>query len=137
MPLEKRGLRSKGKLVDESSTATDEAILDIYLNNDPIGFRIRLAGFDFSCLGEDKGLLAGENMQRLAALLKDRAPKAKLVNNYASIRQSLGLVWDVESSKETKGVQHAGFGKAQMNAVTSTSNLNQFTKYSRLQWHLL
>lgn len=135
--LEKKGLRKKAQLIEESATATDEAILDIYVRHDPTGFRVRLAGFDFSCLGDDKGLLAGENLQRLIALLKDRAPNAKLVNNYAAVRQALGRVWDVEYHKDSKGVQHSGFGKAQMGAISSTNNLNQFTKYSRLQWHLL
>lgn len=135
--LEKKGFRKKAQLIEESATATDEAILDIYFRPEPTGFRVRMAGFDFSCLGEDKGLLAGENLHRLIALLKGRAQNAILVNNYAAVRQALGRVWDIESRKDSKGVQHSGFGKAQMGAIASTNNLNQFTKYSRLQWHLL
>jgi len=135
--LEKRGLRKEAKLIGESATATDEAILDVYFRNDPVGFRVRLAGFDFSCLGERKGLLAGENLQRLIGVLKEQAPGAKYVDNYLAVRQALGRVWDVETRKDSKGVQHAGFGKAELGVVASTNNLNQFTKYSRLQWHLL
>ena len=133
----KKGFRSEAKLTGESATATDEAILDIYLRSDSNGFRIRLSGFDFSCLGEEKGLLAVENMQRLIAVLRERAPNAKFVNSYVAVRQALSRVWDVESRKESHGVQHSGFGKAKLNTVDSTSNLNQFTKYSRLQRHLL
>lgn len=135
--LEKKRFRKNAQLIDESATATDEVILDIYICADPNGFRARLSGFDFSCLGEDKGLLAGENMKRLIGVLKGHAPNAKFVNNYEAVRQALGRVWDVESRKDSKGVQRAGFGKAEFGAIASTSNLNQFTKYSRLQWHLL
>ncbi len=135
--VEKRGRRNKTEMVDESATTADEAILDLYLRHDPIGFRVRLSGFDFSCLGEGKGLLAGENMRRLIDVLKELAPNAQFVNNYAAARQALGLVWEVESRKDSKGVLRAGFGKAEFGTVASTSNLNQFTKYSRLQWHLL
>jgi hypothetical protein len=135
--LETKGIRKKAQLTDQSASIMDEALFDIYLRNDPIGFRVRMAGFDFSCLGEDKGLLAGENMQRLVNVLKVRAPHAKLVDNYRSVRQALGRVWDIESHKDSKNVERAGFGKAKFGTVESTSNLNQFTKYSRLQWHLL
>ena len=92
--LETKGLRKKAQLIDGSATSSDEAILDIYLRDDPAGFRVRMAGFDFSCLGEDKGLLAGENMQRLIKVLKDIAPHTKLIDNYQSVRQALGRVWD-------------------------------------------
>ena len=135
--LEKKGLRKKAQLIDESATAMDETLFDIYLRNDPTGFRVRLAGFDFSCLGDDKGLLAGENMRRLINVLKVVAPNAKYVDNYPAVRQALGCLWDVESHKDSKSVERAGFGKAKFGTVESTSNLNQFTKYSRLQWYLL
>lgn len=135
--LEKRGIRKKAQLIHESATAMDEALFDIYLRDDPAGFRVRMAGFDFSCLGDRKELLAGENMQRLIGVLKAAAPNANFVDNYQTVRQALGRVWDVESQKDSKSVERAGFGKAKFGTVESTSNLNQFTKYSRLQWHLL
>lgn len=135
--LEKKRRRGQKKLLDETTTATDETILDIYSRHDRNGYRVHLAGFDFSCLGEDKGLLAVENLRRLVVALKEHAPNAKLVNDYTSVRHALGNVWEIESRSDPQGLQRAGFGKVEFGNVASTSNLMQFTKYSRLQWHLL
>lgn len=130
--LEKRGLRGKKKLVAETPTVLDGSILDIYSKDDGIGFRVHLAGFDFSCLGEDKTLLASENIRRLAVVLQKQCPNSKTIDDYQAVRQALGFVWEVETRKDTQGFERAG-----VRAVASTSNLNQFTKYSRLQWQLL
>jgi hypothetical protein len=135
--LEKKRRRSKeNKVIEETATSADEAVLDLYARNDPAGFRVHLTGFDFSCLGEQKGMLATENLQLLTELLVAEAPNAKFVDTYDSVRQALGDVWDVESRKDSQGLLRVGFGKREFGTVASTSNLNQFTKYSRLQWHL-
>lgn len=135
--IEKKKRGGASKLIDETMTSSDESILDIYSRQDPIGFRVHLTGFDFSCLGPDKGLIAVENMRRLVTVLKEHAPDAKLVADYRSVRAALGHVWEIESRKDAQGLQRSGFGKKEFGSVASTSNLRQFTKYSRLQWHLL
>ena len=135
--LEKKLRGGKTKLLEETASASDESVLDIYSGRDPVGFRVQLAGFDFSCLGEDKGLLAVENMRRLVTALKEHAPNARLVSDYAKVRHALGRIWEVEARKDTQGLQRAGFGKVEFGSVASTSNLRQFTKYSRLQWQIL
>lgn len=134
--LEKKR-RGKTKVLEETATTSDESILDIYSRHDPVGFRVHLTGFDFSCLGEDKGLLAVENMRLLVVTLKEHVPNAKLVANYKKVRPALGQVWEIEARKDPKGLQRSGFAKREFGSVASTSNLRQFTKYSRLQWHLL
>lgn len=135
--LESKRRGKDTKILAETTTADDEAILDIYTRSDSKGFRIRLAGFDFSCLGEKKGLLAADNIKVLEDLLKERSPNAKVVSDYSAIKNVLGIVWEVESRKDSRGLQRVGFGKTEFGAVATTNNLNQFTKYSRLQWHLL
>jgi hypothetical protein len=136
--LEKKRRRSKeNKIIEETATSADEAMLDLYARNDPAGFRVHLTGFDFSCLGERKGMLATENLQLLTELLVAKAPTAKFVDTYDAVRQALGDVWEVESRKDSQGLLRVGFGKREFGTVASTSNLNQFTKYSRLQRHLL
>lgn len=136
--LEKKRRRGKAtKLLDEMTTDSDEAVLDIYSRRDPHGWRIQLAGFDFSCLGKDKGLLAGENLRHLVAVLSEYAPNAKVITAYALITHALDDVWPTESRKDPQGLQRAGFGKVEFGSVASTNNVTQFTKYSRLQWHLL
>lgn len=135
--LEKKRRGGKAKLLDESTTSSDETLLDIYTRDDERGFRIHEAGFDFSCLGEDKGLLAGQNLRHLVERLSDLLPNAKLVNEYATIRKALGAVWEVESRKDPRGLQRVGFGTTAFGSAITSSNLDQFTKYSRLQRHLL
>lgn len=134
--VEKNSRRKGKQVLDETSATAAEAVLDIYTSSTPLGFRVNLAGFDFSCLGSDKGLLAGENLNRLVRKLTDHMPTAKLVDDYPSMRQALGHVWEVESRRDVKAVQRAGLGSFGFASVSSTSNLSQFTRYSRLQRHL-
>ncbi len=135
--LEKKRRGGKTKLLDEVTTTADGSVLDIYTRQNNSGYRAHLTGFDFSCLGEDKSLLAVENIQNLAFALKRSAPNVVLVQNYAEMRRALSSVWEVESRKDPQGLQRSGFGKLEFGSVASSNNLDQFTKYSRLQWHLL
>lgn len=135
--LEVKGRRGKSKPIDETATISDELILDLYSRHDSVGFRVHTAGFDFSCLDDDKALLARQNMRRLLDRLKEHAPKMKAADDYKSLRGPLGHVWEVEIRNDPKGIQNTGFGKRAFATVATTSNLNQFTKYSRLQWRLL
>lgn len=135
--IEKKGRKGKTKVLDESTTSSDESILDLYSKSDPMGFRVHLTGFDYSCLGDDKGLISVENMRRLVTVLKEHVPSARLIADYKKVRQALGQVWEIESRKDPQGLKRSGFGKREFGTVASTSNLRQFTKYSRLQWHLL
>lgn len=134
--LEKKRRRGKTKVIDETATSSDEMIFDLYKRDDATGFRVYLAGFDFSCLGHDKGLLAIENMRLLINQLKQRAPNTKYMNSYGRIRHLLDDVWEIESRKDFHGLQRSGFGKVESASVASTSNLTQFNKFSRLQFHL-
>lgn len=135
--LENKRRGGKSKLLSETTTSADESVIDIYTRNDANGFRVRMTGFDFSCLGEDKRLLAAENIRSLTDFLERQCPNAKLVNNYAVLKQALGVVWEVESRRDSKGVQRMGLRKTEFGAVATINNTSQFTKFSRLQWHLL
>jgi len=135
--VQKKQIRGEAKLVNETITATDESVIDIYARDFPLGFRVRMAGFDFSCLGSEMTLLATENMRSLIQFLKEYAANARFVDDYPAVRPALDLVWEIDSHKGSKGVRRGGFGKVEINSEATTSNLNQFTKYSRLQWHLL
>ncbi|MEO6051489.1 MAG: hypothetical protein ABIP78_09180 [Pyrinomonadaceae bacterium] len=61
--LEKKRRRGNTKLIDETPTASDESILYIYSRQNSAGFRVHLTGFNFLCLGDDKGLIAVENLR--------------------------------------------------------------------------
>ena len=134
--IEKRKKRET-KTLEEWETASDEGLIDIYTSTDPAGFRIPAKGFDFSCLGSSKGILAGENIKSLVARLREFAPEAKLADGYLSDKRALGHIWEVERRNDFKGFRRSGFGKSDLAKTASSNNLGQFTKYSRLQWHLL
>lgn len=134
--IEKRKKR-ESKTLEEWETSADEGLIDIYTEHDPAGFRIPTKGFDFSCLGSEKGILAGENIGKLAAKLREFAPGARLADSYLSDKRALGHVWEIEHRNDSRGFRRSGFGKKDLGKIASSNNLRQFTKYSRLQWQLL
>lgn len=131
--------RKKGesKILNASETASDEILLDFYTKSDANGFRVLTKGFDFSCLGAEKGMLARENLQKLILKLQNFASNARIVNDYLTIREILGEVWEVELRKDAQGLKRQSFGKFDFANIASSSNEQQFNKYSRLQWHNL
>lgn len=131
--------RKKGetKIIEETETASDEILIDIYKKNDAGGYRILTKGFDFSSLGAEKEILARQNIRKLAAEIQKRAPQVKFVDDYLIVRIFLGEVWKPEERRDSKGLTRQRFGKFDLSNISSSSNLQQFTKYSRLQWHLL
>jgi hypothetical protein len=134
---EKRSRKGENKLLNATETASDEMLIDLYSRDDSAGLRIEQNGFDFSCLGADKKMLAAENLKALIEKLRDFAPNARFVDDYLKIRAVLGNVWEVEERKDSKGLVREKFGKFNLGNVTTVNNLAQFTKYSRLQRHLL
>lgn len=128
--------RKETKNLDESSTTSDFGVIDLHIAGDSIGYRITAHGFDFSCLGENKSLLAVENFRKLIAVIREAAPAAVFDDTYASKQKFLDLVWEPTRRNESKGVQRAGFGLA-VSKGESTSNAVQFTKYSRLRKFLI
>lgn len=130
---ERRGRQGEIKLLETNETASDEILFDFYSRDDGTGFRVERQGFDFSCLGADKGWLAAENMRLLVEELSRRAPRAKIVEDYAQIRAQLAAVWAVEETTGSRGLKRDGFAKFNRENVTTISNAAQFVKYSRLQ----
>ena len=134
---EKRNKKGENTLLGATETASDERIVDLYFRGNETGFRIAQKGFDFSALEEEKALLASENIERIAKKLKSFAPDSKLIEDYLPNRAVIGLVWEINERKDSKGLVRESFGKSYLGNVTTVSNLEQFTKYSRMQKNLL
>lgn len=126
--------RKRGKeIVDASETSSDEAVLDIYSKTQDGGWRILGNSFDFSCLGDRKTLLAGENFLTLTNIIRDQALHAAHDHSYNSLRRVLELVWPSEQQTASLGWHRdLRSGKYSTNEVAVTSNEPQFTRYSRL-----
>ena len=134
--VEKRK-KGESKILDASETASDESLIDIYSREGTNGYRITAKGFDFSSLEAEKGILARENMQKLVEKLREFASNAKFDGDYLAVREILGEVWEIENRKESQGLKRHGFGKFDFSNLATSSNLRQFTKYSRLQREIL
>lgn len=134
---ESHNKKGENKLLQTNETASDEILIDIYSRQDKIGYRIEQNGFDFSCLGAEKSLLVAENIRKLVKTLTARTPQAKLVADYLQIRSFLASVWEVEEKVDSQGLKREKFARFNRESITTVSNFAQFTKYSRLQRHLL
>jgi len=127
--------RGEGQLLEATETFTDEAAIDIY-GSDTESYRIAANNFDFSCLGEQKGLLASNNFLTLINLLRARAPHAVYDDSYKLVRQVLEVAWPSEQQTMSRGWRREFPGKYSIGSVTAASNEVQFTRYTRLLYHL-
>jgi hypothetical protein len=134
---EKRKKNEEKQVTESSETSHDEPVIDIYSRKDNTGWRIMTRGFDFSCVGAEKSLLAGENMKKLVGLLKLRAANVKIDEGYLKVRAALGKVWQTEEKLASHKMQRESMGRFHFDNVMVSDNNAQFTKYSRLQWRLL
>ncbi|MGI9036425.1 MAG: zinc finger Ran-binding domain-containing protein [Pyrinomonadaceae bacterium] len=129
--------KGEDKILETTELSSDEFLIDIYNQNDAIGYRIESKGFDFSCLAGEKELLAAQNIKKLARRFQAFAPDANFDEDYNNVRAELSRVWEVEEKKDSKGFQKKGFGKFNLESVTTINNLQQFTRYSRLRRNFL
>ncbi len=131
--------KRKGKTVkidDTAETVSDMPVMDLYFPGDETGCRVVPHGFDFSCLGDEKGMLAAENFAKLKERLKQAAPSAQFVENYAKLRGAIGDIWEIEERRDSGGLTRQ-YGKLGFEKVTAADNRTQFAKFSRLQRQFL
>jgi hypothetical protein len=128
---EKKRRKAENEILDSSEATSDEAVVDIYAGKQPESWRISSSAFDFSCLGQNKALLAGENFPRLINLIRDYAPNAEFNDSYQLVRHCLEMVWPAQKRVESGGLKLRGskYGTAE---IITTSSEPQFTRYSRL-----
>jgi hypothetical protein len=132
MEIEEKKTRGGSRMLAERELSTDEAVLDIYTRNDEIGWRIRSGSFDFSCLGDDKSITAFQNFTALTNVLRDRAVNADVDSAYDRLRSLLVKMWPSEEPEGKTERRRAGLRDFHA-TITSTDNLNEFTRYSRLR----
>ena len=125
------------KVTDAAESINDEPVLDIYPPADVFGFRVRPTGFDFSCLGDRMQRTGGENLQMLTDLLAQRFPGSTVITSYRQLRFVLDEVWPLSEGDRSSTVSRASFGGVRIQRVSLVDNTTQFTRFSRLQRHLL
>ena len=129
----RRGLAGRSEMVDAREIVSDEAVLDVYAAEGEAGLRVLSGGFDYSCLGPGKGLLASENFVTLVGELRARAPGAVYDEEYSRLRPLLADAWPPAERTESLGLRREGTGRVNTEAVTKVSNELQFTRYARLR----
>jgi hypothetical protein len=108
-------------------------MLDIHTEDPGASRRIEAGNFDFSLLGDQKRLVAGENLNTLISLIRRYSPHAEFDDSFTSMRQALEPVWPSEQRNESIGWQRQRPGKYSTSGATESNNENQFTQYSRLR----
>jgi len=133
---EVKSRRAENELIDASEFFSDETVIDIYLTTHSETWRVSASGFDFSCLGSDKSLIANENMTRLQRRLVPQAANARFDDAYNRLRSVLDLVWAPEQETKSSGWRRERPGRLSLGMATINSNESQFTRYSRLLYHV-
>ncbi|MCS6874291.1 MAG: hypothetical protein RML33_08300 [Acidobacteriota bacterium] len=128
--------KKRNQLKESSEFDEDELLADIYIDEHSTGYRILPTGFDFSSLGSEKRNLAVENFPILIEKLIKSSPKVHFINNYPKIRKTLDKIWPVEEKHNRIRWRRKSFGSYEFENEILFSNLEQFNKYSNLQWYL-
>jgi hypothetical protein len=134
---ERKAPGAENSILDSSEFFSDEIVADLYTKAQPMPFRFAANSFDFSCLESNKGLLAGENIARLLQLLRDHSLRVAYDDSFNSVRKTLDLVWPSEQQNESSGWRRDRPGKYSIGSIMELSNETQFSRYSRLRYHLL
>jgi hypothetical protein len=124
------------ELLDTSEFFSDETVIDFYTTAHPFTWRVGASGFDFSCLENEKALIANENIARLQRVLVARAVNAQFDDGYPRVRNLLELAWSTQQENQSSGWRRSAPGKLSVGLSTSKSNESQFTRYSRLRYYL-
>jgi hypothetical protein len=120
------------KPLDHREVSHDEAMLDLYSRSSDRASRILATSFDFSCLGERKGMTTFENFTTLIGILRERARNLVVDDSYVTARAVLAHVWPLATNTRSGGWRRAGAGKVETSTVTTIDNEAQFNNYSRL-----
>jgi len=130
---ERKTRRAENEIVQSSEFSSDEAVIDFYTSTHSQTWRISANGFDFSCLGSKKALIANENISRLQDVLATNAPHATVDESYKRLRHILDLVWSSQQETQSSGWRRERPGRLSVGLATISSNESQFTRYSRMR----
>ena len=135
LEIKERMTRKKeNEILDTNEFFRDEAVIDFYTTTHSFTWRVGATGFDFSCLGSEKALVANENISRLQRFMVAKAVNARFDDSYQRLRNLLELVWSTQAETQSSGWRRERPGKLSVGVATTKSNESQFTRYSRLRY---
>ncbi len=130
--IEQKKSGGRKRVLGEREIATDEALMDIYIQNDEAGWRVRSNSFDFSCLGKTKSITTFANFSALTDFFRRGAVNAEVDDAYNRLRSIFAKMWPAEEPEGKTERRRAGARNFHA-MITTTDNLKQFTRYSRLR----
>jgi hypothetical protein len=133
---ERMSRKPEKEIVDTSEFFKDEAVIDVYTAGNAATWRIGASGFDFSCLGNQKTLVANQNIEKLQRVLIEQAAQAQFDDSYRRVRNLLELAWSTQTETQSSGWRRERPGRLSLGMATTKSNESQFTRYSRLRYYL-
>jgi hypothetical protein len=137
LEIKERMTRKKeNEILNTSEFFRDEVVIDFYTVGDRFTWRVGASGFDFSCLGSEKALVANENIGKLQRVIVAKAVNAQFDDSYARVRNLVELVWGTQQETQSSGWRRERPGKLSVGVATTKSNETQFTRYSRLRYYL-
>jgi hypothetical protein len=131
--IDERRSRSSVKALDRREISEDQTVVDLHLRSFDAPWRILVNDFDFSCLGEHKGLTVFDNINALVEMLKERTP-AEVNDSYTRVRTFLNNVWPLQNTASQSRSRRPRAGRHDFSTVTASDNESQFNNYSRLVW---
>ena len=134
LEIKERMTRKKeNEILDTSEFFRDEIVIDFYTARQQFTWRVSASGFDFSCLGREKALVANQNIGKLQNVIVAKAVNAYFDDSYQRVRNLLEPVWGTQAETQSSGWRRERPGKLSVGVVTTKSNETQFTRYSRLR----
>jgi len=130
---EQKARRAENRILDANEFFTDEPTVELYTEGQTTPYRITANTFDFSCLGETKSFVAGENLVAMVELFRAQAPHVECDDSYKSVRKALDAVWPPQQENESSGWRRDRPGKYSIGSATELTNEMQFLRYSRLR----
>ena len=128
--------KPENDILDTNEFFKDEAVIDFYTATHSSTWRVNANGFDFSCLGKEKSLIANENIGKLQRLIMGKAVNARVDDSYNRLRNLLELAWSTQPETQSSGWRRERPGKLSVGMATTKSNESQFTRYSRMRYCL-
>jgi len=125
--------RAENELLETNQYFADELVFDLHSSSNDQSWRIGANSFDFSCLEDQKTLVAAENLKKLQALIIAKVDTLRDDDSYGDVKTLLELVWPYEQESQSHGLRREWLGKFSLGATTVSTNEMQFTRYSRLR----
>lgn len=132
--LAREAASRRAKVEREEICTTDEevSVIDFFGPTLATHVRIRADGFDYSCLGAGRSLLAAENHARLGDWLLNSVGGGVVVNrDFRAVARALEPIWGLTKTSSRQPFKRAGVGKVAAETTEYVDNERQFTCFAR------